>query len=125
MTACYGRARERSGDRIAVPLLHGEHGVYGKQVMAFHITMWCGCQLYVTCDPLTGAADTRRIQRRGAACLEDGHEVGVHLPVWELLPKPARFDRRAGYIFRLRPCSSAEPLADQRVTFPDSGSAGA
>ena len=67
--------------------------------MAFHITMWCGCQLHVTCDPDTGAADSRCIQRRGDGCLEDGHEVGVQPPVWEMLPRDVRFDRRTRYLF--------------------------
>jgi hypothetical protein len=67
--------------------------------MALQITMWCGCQLNVTCDPETGAADRRFIERRGDACFEDGHDVGAHLPVWELLPEPLRFDRRTRYVF--------------------------
>ena len=71
--------------------------------MSFHITMWCGCQVYVMCDPETGAADLRSIQRRGDACLEDCHEVGVPLPVCELLPKDVRFDRRTRYIFSVTP----------------------
>jgi hypothetical protein len=70
--------------------------------MALQVTMWCGCQLHVTCNPDTGAADGRFIQRRGDGCLEDTHEVGAHLPVWELLPEPARFDRRTRYIFSVK-----------------------
>ena len=64
--------------------------------------MWCGCQLCVTCDPETGAADDRFIQRRGDGCLENGHEVGMYLPVWELLPRAVRFDPRTRYVFSLK-----------------------
>jgi hypothetical protein len=55
--------------------------------MSYEITLWCGCRLYVACHPKTGIAHSRVIERRGDTCRERGHEVGVRLALWELLPR--------------------------------------
>jgi hypothetical protein len=55
--------------------------------MSYDLTLWCGCRLYVACHPETGVAHTRIIERRGDACRERHHEVGVRLALWEILPK--------------------------------------
>lgn len=55
--------------------------------MSYEITLWCGCRLYVSCHPRTGLAHSRVIERRGNACRERGHDVGVRLALWELLPR--------------------------------------
>lgn len=73
--------------------------------MSYAITLWCGCRLYVACHPQTGVAHSRVIERRGAACRERGHDVGVRLALWELLPKsrieePAAAARAAPVVAR-------------------------
>jgi hypothetical protein len=55
--------------------------------MSYNLTLWCGCRLYVACDPETGVAHTRIIERRGDACRERNHDVGARLALWEILPK--------------------------------------
>ena len=87
---------------VTWPSSASDYRLLRSRHMAFQITRWCGCQLCVTCDPETGGADERFIQRRGDRCLEDDHEVGVYLPVWELLPRPVRFDPRTRYVFSLK-----------------------
>lgn len=54
--------------------------------MSYAITLWCGCRLYVSCDPRTRTAHHRIIERRGDRCPERRHEVGLKLRLWELLP---------------------------------------
>ena len=56
--------------------------------MSYAITLWCGCSVYVSCDPKTGLAHTRIIERRSAACTDRRHEVGLRLRLWEMLPDP-------------------------------------
>jgi hypothetical protein len=54
--------------------------------MSYSITLWCGCGVYVSCHPKTGAAHTRIIERRSAGCADRRHDVGVQLRLWEMLP---------------------------------------
>jgi hypothetical protein len=56
--------------------------------MSYSITLWCGCSVYVSCNPKTGAAHTRVIERRHAACADRRHDVGLRLRLWEMLPDP-------------------------------------
>jgi hypothetical protein len=57
--------------------------------MSYNITLGCGCSVYVACHPQTGLAHTRVLERRSQRCSVRGHEVGLHLKLWELLPDPA------------------------------------
>jgi hypothetical protein len=54
--------------------------------MSYTITLWCGCRIYVSCHPVTRAAHTRIIERRGAGCQDRHHDTGFRLRLWELLP---------------------------------------
>ena len=54
--------------------------------MSYTITLWCGCRVYVSCHPVTRAAHTRIIERRGAVCQDRHHDIGFRLRLWELLP---------------------------------------
>jgi hypothetical protein len=54
--------------------------------MSYSIALWCGCRVYVSCDPRTRLAHTRIIERRGAACPDRRHDIGGRLRLWELLP---------------------------------------
>jgi hypothetical protein len=54
--------------------------------MSYTITLWCGCRVYVSCHPVTRAAHTRIIERRGAGCQDRHHDIGFRLRLWELLP---------------------------------------
>jgi hypothetical protein len=51
--------------------------------MSYDITLQCGCIVYVACDPQTGLAHTRVIERRGRQCASRMHEVGLHLQLTE------------------------------------------
>jgi len=57
--------------------------------MSHTITLHCGCSVYVACDPNTGVAHTRVLERRHPQCSVRKHEVGLKLALWELLPEPA------------------------------------
>ena len=57
-----------------------------KAAMSYTITLWCGCRVYVSCDPRTRVAHTRIIERRGRSCPNRRHDVGTRLNLWELLP---------------------------------------
>ena len=65
--------------------------------MSYNLTLGCGCLIYVACDPETGFAHTRLIERKAESCLVRTHDIGVRIYLWELLPEPAtrptiRFD---------------------------------
>lgn len=65
--------------------------------MSYTVTLGCGCRVYVACHPRTGLAHTRIIEYRPSGCAVRSHEVGVRVPVWELLPyepdEPSLADR--------------------------------
>jgi hypothetical protein len=50
------------------------------------VTLWCGCRVYVSCNPNTGLTNTRVLERRGDQCAMRNHAPGVRLWLWELLP---------------------------------------
>ena len=54
--------------------------------MSYNVTLWCGCVVYVSCNPATRLAHTRIVEQRGDACPIRRHEVGARLWLWELLP---------------------------------------
>jgi len=54
--------------------------------MSYTVTLWCGCMVYVSCNPDTGLAHSRIVESRGNACTIRHHEVGARLWLWELLP---------------------------------------
>lgn len=56
--------------------------------MSYNLTLFCGCHVYVACDPRTHVAHTRVIETRGAQCRVQRHEVGLRLYLWDLLPDP-------------------------------------
>jgi hypothetical protein len=56
--------------------------------MAYSLTLPCGCLVHVLCDPQTGLAHVRTIERRGSACRRFGHESGSRVYLWDLLPDP-------------------------------------
>jgi hypothetical protein len=58
--------------------------------MSYNLTVQCGCLIYVSCDPKTGYAHSRVIERKGEQCRVRTHDVGVRLYLWELLPEPAK-----------------------------------
>ena len=62
--------------------------------MSYEFTLWCGCRVYVACHPETNVAHTRIIERRGEACRERFHDVGVRLALWDLLPRRAAPESR-------------------------------
>ena len=62
--------------------------------MSYSITLWCGCQIYVACNPRTGIAHARIVERRGSACPERRHQAGTRLWLWEILPDPRNPDPR-------------------------------
>ena len=64
--------------------------------MSYNLTIQCGCFVYVSCDPKTRIPHTRIIERRGAACRERTHAVGVRLSVWQLAPQRPAAGRQAG-----------------------------
>jgi len=55
--------------------------------MSYNLTVQCGCLVYVSCDPKTGFAHARVIERKGDQCRVRTHDVGVRLYLWELLPE--------------------------------------
>jgi hypothetical protein len=65
--------------------------------MSYSITLWCGCSVYVSCNPKTGVAHTRVIERRHAACADRRHDVGLRLRLWEMLPDPRLHDPHIEY----------------------------
>lgn len=54
--------------------------------MSYSITLWCGCRVYVACNPTTRVAHTRIIEHRGSECPNRTHSVGHRLRLWEILP---------------------------------------
>jgi hypothetical protein len=54
--------------------------------MSYTVTLWCGCAVYVSCNPKTRLAHTRIVESRGESCRVRKHEVGARLWLWELLP---------------------------------------
>jgi hypothetical protein len=53
--------------------------------------------VYVSCNPKTGAAHTRVLERRSAACADRRHEVGMRLRLWEMLPDARLHDPQIEY----------------------------
>ena len=47
--------------------------------MSYTITLQCGCDVYVACNPWTGLAHTRVIERRALRCPVRSHATGTHL----------------------------------------------
>ena len=47
--------------------------------MSYTISLQCGCDVYVACNPRTGLAHTRVIERRALRCPVRSHAIGVHL----------------------------------------------
>ena len=62
------------------------HGI--DRGMSYNLTVQCGCVVYVSCDPKTGLAHARVIERKGDQCRVRTHAIGVRLYLWELLPEP-------------------------------------
>ena len=58
--------------------------------MSYNLTVRCGFLVYVSCDPKTGFAHSRVIERKGVDCRVRTHDVGVRLYLWELLPEPSK-----------------------------------
>jgi hypothetical protein len=56
--------------------------------MSYTVILWCGCAVYVACNPQTRLAHTRVVERRGDRCPVRRHEVGARLWLWERLPHP-------------------------------------
>jgi hypothetical protein len=54
--------------------------------MSYTVTLGCGCHVYVACHPRNGVAHTRIIEYRAPGCRVRSHDVGVRVPLWELLP---------------------------------------
>ena len=71
--------------------------------MSYTVTLFCGCDVYVSCHPRTGLAHTRIVERRGPRCTVRKHEIGSRVWLWEMLP-----DVRQPEEIRL------EPFADIR-----------
>ena len=63
--------------------------------MSYTISLPCGCAVYVSCNPETGVARTRIIERRGEPCTDRRHEVGTRLWLWEMLPDSVRMTESA------------------------------
>jgi hypothetical protein len=82
--------------------------------MSYAITLWCGCSVYVSCDPKTGLAHARILDRRSAACTDRRHEVGLRLRLWEMLPDPRLREPQIEYY------ALDAPLPPDRVTRPAS-----
>ena len=55
--------------------------------MSYNLTAQCGCLVYVSCDPKTGIAHARVIERKGDQCRVRTHEIGVRVYLQELLPE--------------------------------------
>jgi hypothetical protein len=56
--------------------------------MSYTVALWCGCTVYVFCNPRTRIAHSRVIERRGDTCPVRTHDVGARLWLWEILPDP-------------------------------------
>ena len=56
--------------------------------MSYTVALWCGCTVYVACNPQTRIAHSRVIERRGPECRIRTHQIGARLWLWELLPDP-------------------------------------
>ena len=56
--------------------------------MSYNLTLECGCIVYVSCNPTTGVAHTRVLDRRGLACpvrkrcLAWALELGAASGIW-------------------------------------------
>jgi hypothetical protein len=53
--------------------------------MSYNLTLQCGCLVYIACDPLTSVAHARIIERRDPGCRVRKHEIGLRLPLWEIV----------------------------------------
>lgn len=54
--------------------------------MSYILTLDCGCNVAVSCDPKTQGAQTRILETRGSSCTVRKHTVGLRLFLWDLLP---------------------------------------
>lgn len=54
--------------------------------MSYSVTLWCGCTVYVSCNPQTRIAHSRIVETPGVHCPIRRHEIGARLWLWELLP---------------------------------------
>jgi hypothetical protein len=69
--------------------MQNPYGKYkGGLVMTYSLTLPCGCQVVVACDPQTRFAHSRLIDRRGTYCQRLGHEPGSRVYLWDFLPDP-------------------------------------
>jgi hypothetical protein len=55
--------------------------------MSYNLTLQCGCLVYIACDPLTSVAHARIIERRDPGCRVRKHEIGLRLPLWEIVTR--------------------------------------
>ena len=62
--------------------------------MSYTVVLWCGCTVYVSCNPQTRLANARIVERKGERGPNRRHEVGARLWLWELLPDPRVPDPR-------------------------------
>ena len=58
--------------------------------MSYSVILCCGCTVGVSCNPVTGFAHSRTIERRGKTCSVRRHEPGTRVWLWELLPDTSR-----------------------------------
>jgi hypothetical protein len=65
--------------------------------MSYNLTLQCGCQVYVSCDPQTRIAHSRVIETRSTDCRVRRHAVGLRLHLWEILPDPLYRPRLTWY----------------------------
>jgi hypothetical protein len=50
------------------------------------LTLQCGCVVCILSDEHTGITEKRVLEARGSECHIRGHEVGVRVYLWDLLP---------------------------------------
>jgi hypothetical protein len=63
--------------------------------MSYTVTLPCGCDVRVSCHPISGVAHNRVLARRDLQCTIRKHEVGARVWLWELLPDARRVDHEA------------------------------
>ena len=71
--------------------------------MSYTLTMYCGCRVMVTCDGLTGLANSRVLDARGPSCPMETHALGTALRLWELLPPSSRHLELRGAVMHGHP----------------------
>lgn len=84
--------------------------------MSYTLTLQCGCSIFVMSHPQSGIAHSRILERRGRFCSHRGHQAGMRLWLWDMLPDQGHRDYTDISFREVAPttCKRRQGLSDDR-----------